>query len=63
MFYRYCVAKVKKNLGRILTAFGYNLPGGVTVNADIWASQAQEELQAVMEEIKSEQSVGYFITA
>jgi len=63
VFYRYCVAKAKIQLSRILGTFNFNLPGNITINYDMLASEGQEELTAIIEEIKGDEGVDYFYTA
>lgn len=59
-FFRYVAAKVMISLGQKLAIFGYNLPGGVTVNADIIQSMGQEELDKVVEEIKNDEGTDWW---
>jgi hypothetical protein len=60
IFFRYVAAKVMISLGQKLAIFGYNLPGGVTVNADIIQSMGQEELDKVVEEIKNDEGTDWW---
>jgi hypothetical protein len=53
-FQRYCTAQAKISLGRILTTFTYNLPGGIQINGDGIKSEGQEELAQILETIKDE---------
>lgn len=59
-FFRYVAAKVMISLGQKLAIFGYNLPGGITVNADIIQSMGQEELDKVVEEIKNDEGTDWW---
>lgn len=61
-FIRYCIAKAKMQLARILGTFSFNLPGNITINYDMIASEGKEELDAIIEEIKGDQGVDYFYT-
>ena len=61
-FIRYCIAKAKIQLSRILGTFNFNLPGNITINYDLVMSEGQEELAAVVEEIKGDEGVDYFFT-
>lgn len=60
IFFRYVAAKVMISLGQKLAIFGYNLPGGITVNADIIQSMGQEELDKVVEEIKTDEGTDWW---
>lgn len=60
-FFRYVAAKVMISLGQKLAIFGYNLPGNVTVNADVIQSMGQEELDKVIEEIKGDEGVDWMM--
>lgn len=60
IFFRYVAAKVMIALGQKLAIFGYNLPGGITVNADIIQSMGQEELDKVVEEIKTDEGTDWW---
>jgi len=62
MFEGYCIAKAKIQLSRILGTFNYNLPGNITINYDLIRSEGQEELAAIIEEIKGDEGVDYFFT-
>ena len=61
-FFRYCVAQAKISLSRILGTFNYNLPGNITLNYDLIRSEGQEEVAAIVEEIKSDEGADYFFT-
>jgi hypothetical protein len=52
IFIRYCAAKAKMQLGRILGTFTFNLPGNVTINYDMIASEGKE----------SDEGTDYFLT-
>tara|TARA_R110001592_G_scaffold120545_3_gene325011 strand:- start:88882 stop:89724 length:843 start_codon:yes stop_codon:yes gene_type:complete len=62
MFLRYCVAQAKISLSRILGTFNYNLPGNITLNYDLIRSEGQEDVAAIVEEIKSDEGTDYFFT-
>jgi hypothetical protein len=61
LFVRYCMAKSKISLSRVLSAFDYNLPGGVKVNASLIRQDGEAELQAVMDMINGENTPSYFL--
>jgi hypothetical protein len=60
-FFRYCAAKIKIALGNKMQIFGYNLPGGISVNADAIQSLGQDELDKVIEEIKSDEGTDWMM--
>jgi hypothetical protein len=62
-FYRYVVAKTKIQMGRILTTFTYNLPGGVQINGDAIKDEGKEDLESLIEDIKGENCADYFLTS
>ena len=49
-------------MGRILGTFTLNLIGGVTVNADMWKSEGQEELTELKGKMKSDNACDWFIS-
>ena len=61
MFIRYVTAKVKKQLGSMLTTFDYTLPGNIAINGDNIKSDADEELTTIIEEIRADDSPDYFM--
>jgi hypothetical protein len=63
IFHRYVVAKSKIQIGTMMTMFGYNLPGNITLNADAIKSDGQSELDGIKEEIKGDEGVDYFLTS
>lgn len=63
IFIRYCTAKAKMQLARILGTFSFNLPGNITINYDMIASEGKEELDSIIEEIKGDEGVDYFYTS
>lgn len=58
-FFRYCSAKIKISLGQKLGIFGFSLPGNIQINPDIIKSLGEDELTAVIEEIKSEEGTDW----
>lgn len=60
-FFRYVAAKVKISLGQKLSIFGYNLPGNITINADAIQSMGNDELSAVIEEIKNDEGTDWMM--
>ncbi len=61
-FIEYVLAESKKQLGRMLGQFQYNLPGGVTINFDMLRSEGDERLKEVKQEIKDNTQPDFFLT-
>lgn len=59
-FQRYVVSQAKISLGRILGFFTFNLPGGITINADSIKDEGKEELAAILQKIDDENSPDWF---
>lgn len=60
LFVRYVLAEAKINIGRLLGTFGYQLPGGVSINAGAIKDQGTTERAEVIEMIKSENTPSWF---
>lgn len=60
-FFRYCAAKVKISLGQKLGIFGFTLPGNIQVNPDAIQGLGESELEAVIEEIKSDEGTDWMM--
>jgi hypothetical protein len=60
MFQRYVTCQAKISLGRILGFFQYNLPGGITVNADSIKEEGKEELEKILEKIDTDSTTDWF---
>jgi hypothetical protein len=63
IFFRYVVAKAKMQLSRIIGTFNFNLPGNITINYDLIREEGKDELDAIQEEIKSEEGMDFFFTS
>jgi len=61
IFVRYCLAQAKINLGRILQLFGFQLPGGISVNFDSTKQDGIAELEAIKAQIDGESTADWFI--
>ena len=61
IFFRYCAAKIKVSLGQKLSIFGFSLPGNIQVNADAIQGLGESELEAVIEEIKSDEGTDWMM--
>lgn len=62
IFIRYCTAKAKVQLSRILGTFNYNLPGNISINFDLVRDEGQTEIDTINEEIKNDEGVDWFLT-
>ena len=61
IFFRYCAAKIKISLGQKLGIFGFTLPGNIQVNPDLIKGLGEEELDKVIEEIKSDEGTDWMM--
>jgi hypothetical protein len=61
LFVRYCLAEAKINIGRLLGAFEYNLPGGVRVNYNNIQTLGTTEKNEILQMIKDENTPSYFL--
>lgn len=61
LFVRYCLAQAKINLGRTLSIFNYNLPGGVQINFDGIKQDGKDEMLAILEQINNETMPDFFL--
>lgn len=63
VFQRYVRAKAKLRLGDLLTTFDYNLPGGIKPNYTNLVTKAENELNQVLEMMKSENTPDFLFFA
>lgn len=63
LFRRMVIAECKIQLGRILGAFAFNLPGNVTVNTEAIANEGATERDAIIQELKDMSSSWYIMTS
>ena len=61
LFVRYVLAEAKINIGRLLGTFGYQLPGGVTINASAIQSIGQADKTEILAQIASETTASWFL--
>jgi hypothetical protein len=59
-FFRYCVCLGMRSMGQIMGMFEFKLPGGVTINAQMLADRASEEMQTIHEWLMGNHSADYF---
>ena len=60
-FLKYVTGWAKQQQGRMLGAFTFTLPGGVTYNSADMVSQGKEEMKEVEDEIKGMSNSSFFI--
>jgi hypothetical protein len=60
-FLKYVTGWAKQQQGRMLGAFAFTLPGGVTYNSSDMVSQGKEEMKEVEDEIKGMSNSAFFI--
>lgn len=59
-FFRYCVCLGMRSMGQIMGMFEFKLPGGVTINSQMLADRASEEMQSIYEWLIANHSADYF---
>lgn len=60
-FLKYVTAWAKQQQGRMLGAFAFTLPGGITYNSADMISQGKEEMKEVEDELKGMSNSSWFI--
>lgn len=60
LFIRYCLAQAKINLGRILSLYEFNLPGGVRINFDGIKQDGLDEMESIKQQIDDENAPSWF---
>lgn len=60
-FFRYCAAKIKISLGQKLSIFGFSLPGNIQINPDAIQGLGENELENIIEEIKSDEGTDWMM--
>ena len=58
-FFRYCVCLGLRSMATIMGTIEFKLPGGTTLNYQVWRDMANEEMQQVHEWIVSTHATGY----
>lgn len=59
-FFKYVVALCKKSLSNIYGMYEFKLPGGVTINYDKLADQADNDIEEVKEYFDKNRAIDYF---
>jgi len=62
-FFRYCVCLGMRSMGQIMGMFEFKLPGGVTINSQMLADRAAEEMQTIFEWLQANHAADYFFTS
>lgn len=60
-FLRYCTAQAKISYARLLGAYQYNLPGGIQVNADMFRSEGEAEIEKILQQIDERNVPDWFM--
>jgi len=61
-FRRMVIADCKTQMGRILNAFSYQLPGNISINVDAIVGEGMSEREMVIQELKDMRSNWYILT-
>ena len=59
-FFRYCVCLGLRSMGQIMGMFEFKLPGGVTINSQMLADRASEEMSEIYEWLQRNHAADYF---
>lgn len=62
LFRRYVMAECKVQLGRILGAFSFQLPGNISVNVEQIANEGNTEKEQIIQELKDMSGAWYIMT-
>lgn len=62
LFRRYVIADCKIQLGRILGAFSYQMPGNVSINVEAIANEGTTEKENILQELKDMSGAWYILT-
>lgn len=62
LFRRYVMAECKVQLGRILGAFSFQLPGNISVNVEQIANEGSTEKEQIIQELKDMSGAWYIMT-
>lgn len=59
-FFRYCVCLGLRSMATIMGTYEFKLPGGITINYQVWRDQAEQEMDKIYEWMKENHSADYF---
>lgn len=62
LFRRYVIAECKIQLGRILGAFTYQLPGNISINVESISNEGSTEKEQILQELKDMSGAWYILT-
>ena len=62
LFRRYVIADCKTQLSRIMGAFNFTLPGGISLNVEAIANEGSTEKEAIIQELKDMSGSWYIMT-
>lgn len=62
LFRRYVIADCKIQLGRILGAFSYQMPGNISINVEAIANEGTTEKENILQELKDMSGAWYILT-
>ena len=59
-FFRYCVCLGLRSMATIMGTYEFKLPGGITINYQVWRDQAEQEMDKIYEWMKENHAADYF---
>lgn len=59
-FMRWCIAEAKKSFARVVGVYPFPLPGGVTINGDMYKSEGEAEIEQIKATIDAETVTDWF---
>lgn len=59
-FFRYCVCLGLRSMATIMGTYEFKLPGGITLNYQVWRDQAQQEMDQIYQWMLDNHSADYF---
>ena len=59
-FFRYWVCLGLRSMATIMGTYEFKLPGGITLNYQVWRDQAQQEMDQIYQWMLDNHSADYF---
>jgi len=59
-FFRYCVCLGLRSMATIMGTYEFKLPGGITLNYQVWRDQAQQEMDQIYQWMQDNHAADYF---
>ena len=59
-FFRYCVCLGLRSMATIMGTYEFKLPGGITLNYQVWRDQAQQEMDQIYQWMLDNHAADYF---